>query len=163
MVTLYQLDQDIRALTDRIAQECDQETGAIPVDLWEQMDALLARQSSKLVDVACVMKERRAEAKAIRDEMRKLADRAKAIEGQADRLESLLEERVGAEGISDPRVQARWRKSLAVEVSVPAETLPELCRRVKYEPDKIALGRALKAGAQIDGVALVERQNLVVS
>ena len=163
MVTLYKLDQDIRALTDRIAQECDQETGAIPVELWEQMDGLLARQASKLVDVACVMKERRAEAKAIRDEMRKLADRAKAIEGQVDRLEALLEERVGAEGINDPRVQARWRKSLAVEVSVPAETLPELFRRVKVEPDKIGLGKAIKAGAQIDGVALVERQSLVVS
>lgn len=162
MVTLYQLHQDMRALTQRMSDEADPDTGEIPEALFAELDALVAAEQDRLVDIACILKERRAEAEAIRDEAKRLADRARSVEAQCERMKQILEARVGLEGLTDPRVRARWRRSTAVEVSVPAETLPELYRRVKVEADKVGLGAALKAGAKIEGVALVERHGLIV-
>jgi hypothetical protein len=74
----------------------------------------------------------------------------------------VLEDRVGEDGISDPRVTARWRSSKSVEVAVDAKQLPELYQRVKIEADKVGLRKALDAGAEIPGVEVVVNRNLIV-
>lgn len=162
MVSLYTIDRRVREIMDRIQNESDQETGAIPTELWVALDDLLAQQQDCLADIACALKEQRAEAEAVRLEARSLTERARALDARVDRLTALLEERVGEDGIRDPRVTVRWYKRVVVDVMVPPEQLPEEYVRVRTEINKIELKRALDLGKEIPGAALGEARGLTI-
>ena len=162
VISFYHLDAEVRHVTERMHAEADPETGAVPDDVWQRLDALAAEGEARLVELACVLKERRAEAEAVKAEAKKLRDRAAALDAMCERLEAVLEERVGEDGISDPRVTARWRSSKSVEVTVDPKQLPELYQRVKIEADKVGLRKALDAGAEIPGAEVVIDRHLIV-
>jgi len=162
VISFYHLDAEVRHLTKRMHAEADPETGALPDDVWERLDALAAEGDARLVNLACALKELRAEAEAVKGEAKKLRDRATSLEATAGRIEAVLEERVGPDGLNDPRVTARWRTSKAVEVTVDPKQLPELYQRVKIEADKVGLRKALEAGAEIPGAEVVESRGLII-
>jgi hypothetical protein len=162
VISFYHLDAEVRHVTERMHAEADPETGAVPEDVWQRLDALAAEGEARLVELACVLKERRAEAEAVKAEAKKLRDRAASLDAMCERLEAVLEERVGEDGISDPRVIARWRSSKSVEVTVDPKQLPELYQRVKIEADKVGLRKAIEAGAEISGAEIVIDRHLIV-
>jgi hypothetical protein len=162
VIAFYHLDAEVRHLTERMHAEADPETGAVPEEVWQRLDELAAEGEARLVELACVLKERRAEAAAIKAEAKKLRDRASALDSMCERLEAVLEERVGKDGISDPRVTARWRSSKWVDVTVDPKQLPELYQRVSIEPDKVGLRKALDAGVEIPGAEIVIDRHLIV-
>jgi hypothetical protein len=162
VIFFYHLDAEVRHVTERMHAEADPETGAVPEDVWQRLDELAAEGQVRLVELACALKERRAEAEAVKAEAKKLRDRATSLESVCDRIEAVLEERVGDDGINDPRVTARWRTSKSVEVTVDPKQLPELYQRVKIEADKVGLRKALDAGAEIPGAEVVIDRHLIV-
>lgn len=96
----------------------------------------------------------------------RLKDLATAAEQQADALQDRL---IAALSKIDPD-STKWelpehriisRRSQAVEVTAEVAELPVeyVTTRTTHSANKIALGAALKAGAQINGVALVERRS----
>ena len=96
----------------------------------------------------------------------RLKDLAAAAEQQADALQDRL---IAALSKIDPD-STKWelpehritsRRSQAVEVTAEVAELPVeyVTSRTNYSANKTALGAALKAGVQIDGVALVERRS----
>jgi hypothetical protein len=96
----------------------------------------------------------------------RLKELATAAELQADALQDRL---IAALSKIDPE-STKWelpehrissRRSQAVEVTADVAELPidYVTARTTYSANKTALGAALKAGAQIDGVALVERRS----
>ena len=108
------------------------------------------------------IKEAKAEAEAIKAEEKALAQRRKVRENKANGLTKYLGSYLAGRKFSTPKVAISYRKSEAVEVaegaSVPDEFLVEQAPKI----DKVGLKKALKGGAVIDGVSLVERQNIQI-
>jgi hypothetical protein len=113
-----------------------------------------------------VIDHMRAQADARAAHAQRLKDLATSAQQQAD----ALQERLIAALQKVAPDETRWdlpehkitsRRSQAVEVTADAVDLPVQFRRVKttYSADKTAIAAALKGGAQIEGVALVERRS----
>jgi DNA repair exonuclease SbcCD ATPase subunit len=113
-----------------------------------------------------VIDHMRAQADARAAHAQRLKDLAASAEQQAEALQDRL---IAALQKVAPD-ETRWelpehkitsRRSQAVEVAVEVVDLPEQFQRVKttVSADKTALAAALKKGAQIEGVALVERRS----
>lgn len=113
-----------------------------------------------------VIDDIRAQAAARAAHAQRLKDLATAAELQADALQDRL---ISALSKIDPD-SIKWelpehrissRRSQAVEVTAEVAELPidYVTARTTYSANKTALGAALKAGAQIEGVALVERRS----
>ena len=142
----------------------DRETGEISEEGLAALSALEMDLSEKLVNTALYLKGVEAERDAVAKAAKELSDRAKIHTRQADRLRKYLSdnmERVGHEGLSDPRVKLGWRSSTAVVVEDDA-TLPVELLCVKTAPDKKAIGDLLKAGTEVEGCRLETRRNLQV-
>ena len=98
------------------------------------------------------------------------AQRLKGLAAVAEHQADLLADRLFAALAKIDPDATRWelpehkitsRRSQAVEVSVDVMRLPTeyTTSRTTISPDKTALAAALKGGAQIEGVALVERRS----
>ena len=149
---------------DLLELSVDRETGEISEEGLAALSALEMDLSEKLVNTALYLKGVEAERDAVAKAAKELADRAKIHTRQADRLRKYLSdnmERVGHEGLSDPRVKLGWRSSTAVVVDADA-SLPVELLCVKTSPDKKAIGDLLKAGTEVEGCRLETRRNLQV-
>ena len=142
------------------------ETGEISEEGLAALSALEMDLSEKLINTALYLKGVEAERDAVAKAAKELADRAKIHTRQADRLRKYLSdnmERVGHEGLSDPRVKLSWRTSTAVVCDEDARFfLPVELLAVKTSPDKKAIGDLLKAGTEVAGCRLETRKNLQV-
>jgi len=142
------------------------ETGEISEEGLAALSALEMDLAEKLVNTALYLKGVEAERDAVAKAAKELADRAKIHTRQADRLRKYLSdnmERVGHEGLSDPRVKLSWRTSTAVVCDEDARFfLPVELLAVKTSPDKKAIGDLLKAGTEVAGCRLETRKNLQV-
>lgn len=138
-----------------------------------ELEALIAFESGNRraleskADAWCwVIDHMRAQADARAMHAQRLKDLATSAQQQAD----ALQERLIAALQKVAPDETRWelpehkitsRRSQAVEVVADAVDLPVQFRRMKttYSADKTAIAAALKGGAQIEGVALVERRS----
>jgi hypothetical protein len=142
----------------------DRETGEISNFTLKRLDELELTLDEKLTNTALYLKGVEAERDAVKKAAQELSDRAKIHTRQADRLRKYLSdnmERVGHEGLSDPRVKLGWRSSTAVVVDADA-SLPVELLCVKTAPDKKAIGELLKSGTEVEGCRLETRRNLQV-
>jgi hypothetical protein len=144
----------------------DRDTGEISEEGLAALDELELTLDEKLTNTALYLKGVEAERDAVAKAAKELSARA-AIHGkQADRLRKYLSdnmERVGHEGLSDPRVKLSWRTSTAVVCDEDARFfLPVELLAVKTSPDKKAIGELLKSGTEVAGCRLETRKNLQV-
>lgn len=113
-----------------------------------------------------------------KDKLNALADLKFSLEGQIEQQKKLLESRkarlmwaeriierlVNGEPLVTDSHEFKFRKSTAVIVT-NLDIIPESLRRLipeKYEADKTAISKELKAGHEIPGCYLEERLNLQV-
>lgn len=161
-MTLYEIDK----LIQNVLENCtDPETGEIyDEELMVQYDSLRLQKDEKAENVACYIKNLEAEAAAIKEEAKKLTIRARVAENKAAHLRSYLQFCLNGEKLSMPRAAVSYRKSKAVEVEDEAwQFLPEQYLRIKQpEPDKKAIGEALKAGQTLPGCKLVENVSMII-
>lgn len=161
-MTLYEINEQIQ----NILENCmDPETGEIyDEELMVQYDSLRLQKEEKAENVACFIKNLRADAAAIKEEAKKLAARAKSAENKADHLEDYLRYCLQGEKLNTARCAVSYRKSKAVDVEPDAwQFLPEQYLRMKQpEPDKKAIGDALKAGQTLPGCKLVENVSMII-
>lgn len=154
-MSLYQIDQ---ALLDLV----DTETGEI-TDI-EALDRLSMERDEKIENVACWYKNLVAEAKAIRDEEKSLADRRQSAERKADSLKRYLGDALQGQKFQTSRCAVTFRKTTAVNVLDPALVMNwaenhdhEDCVRYKDpDLDKTALAKVLKLGIEVPGAELSE-------
>ena len=160
---LYEIDDHIRAVIET-GYSVDAETGEVLFDATD-LDALEAAKADKLEACALVLKEQRALAQALKDEERRIAERRKAAERRAERLQGYVLAHMAdvGGGLETPRVKLSTRRSSAVVVDcqgcVPAEFV-EFATVEKV--GKAAIARAIKAGREVKGAHLEERVNLAV-
>lgn len=139
----------------------DSETGEI--EDWSAFEALQLARDEKIENIALYHKNLLAEAAALKAEEKSFAERRKRAENKADSLKRYLDTALQGQKFNTVKVTISYRKSTSVEV---AETtfIPGryLVQTTTVTPDKAEITKALKAGEAIEGVTLVERNNIQV-
>ena len=167
-MTLYEIDAAILAA---IASGTDPETGEINnLDEWMglQMD-----RDQKMENIAWLVKNLKADVKAMKEEAQTLTDRRRVAENKVARLEAVLDEALDGQKFQTPRCVVSFRNSKAVEVDDEDALINWACLNgqednfVRYkspEINKANLLRYLKEDHPLDppGVRLVERRSLWV-
>ena len=153
MRSLYDIKQEIL--------ECiDMETGEV-ID-QERYDSLSMEKHEKLRNTALLAINCTAEAKACEEQEKKFAARKKAAKKIIDWAKARLTAELGGEKMKEAEFTVSYRKSEVVEIAdlnaVPDEFLAPQPPKV----DKVGLKKAVKSGAVIDGVTIVEKQNIQI-
>ena len=155
---LYEIDNAIL--------ECiDLETGEI-IDT-EQLDKLQMEREKKLENVACWIKDLKAEAEALKNEKQALAERQRVAENKAESLKKWLAYALQGEKFKTPKCAISFRKSEAVEVTDEGlnnlmKEHDELLTYKAPEPNKTAIKQALKDGLNVEGVQLVQNTSTII-
>lgn len=157
-MTLYEIDSAIL--------ECiDMETGEV-IDT-DKLNALNMERDAKVENVACWIKELKAEAEAIKAEKQKLADRQKAAENKAESLKRWLAYALDGKKFNTAKCAVSFRNTESVEVTEQGlENLmkghDELLTYKTPEPNKTAIKQAIKDGLSVDGVQLVQNISTII-
>lgn len=167
-MTLYEIDA---AIMTAIAHGIDPETGEI-TNLDELMGLQMDRDR-KIENIACLVKNLKADVKAMKEEAQTLTERRRVVENKVARLEAVLDEALEGQKFSTPRCVVSFRNSKAVEVDDEDALINWACLNgqednfIRYkspEINKANLLRYLKEDHPLDppGVRLVERRSLGV-
>ena len=155
---LYEIDN---AILDCI----DLETGEV-IDT-EKLDALQIERGAKIENVACWIKDLRAENEAIKSEKQKLDSRRKVNENKIESLMGWLNYALNGTKFKTGKCAISFRTSESVEVTEEGlEALmkehDELLTYKAPEPNKTAIKQALKDGLTVAGVELVRNTNVII-
>lgn len=109
------------------------------------LDELNLAREEKIENICLWIKNLRAEASAIKDEEKNLADRRKAKENKADRLESYVTSNLQGKPFETSKVKVTFRKSESVEI-LNEDAVPErfLDIQVVRKPQKAEIKKRLK-------------------
>lgn len=161
-MTLYEINKSIEAILEDVV---DPETGEIiEGDLFEAYEALQMDWAEKVDNIACFIKDLKAEAAAIREEEKALAARRRSAESKGERLSQYLEFCLHGEKFSSPRASVSYRRACKVVVDeAHLFEIPEQYLRYKDpEVDKTAVKKALTAGEAVPGCNLVESTSMII-
>ena len=155
---LYEIDN---AILDCI----DLETGEV-IDT-ERLDALNMERDAKIENVACWIKDLKAEAEAIKVEKMALAGRQKVAENKVESLKKWLAYALGGQKFSTAKCAVSFRNTESVEVTEEGlEALmkehDELLTYKAPEPNKKAIKDAIKDGLSVAGVQLVQNVSTII-
>ena len=155
---LYEIDN---AILDCI----DTETGEV-IDI-DKLNELQLERDTKIENVACWIKDLKAEAEAIKAEKQALADRQKAAENKAESLKKWLAYALDGEKFKTARCSVSFRKTESVEVTDEGlnnlmKEHDELLTYKAPEPNKTAIKQALKDGLNVEGVQLVQNTSTII-
>lgn len=155
---------EVNAALEELLNQQDPETGELTCDL-DQLDALMMERDEKLEGLALYCKNLTAEAEAIRNEEKALAERRRALENKASRAKDFLDQNLAGEKFQTARVAVSYRKSEQVEVSMAFFTEESNERFLRYkdpEADKTAIKAAIKAGETVPGAEIVSKMNMSI-
>lgn len=153
MASLYEIDAQI--------MECvDFETGEIIDE--EKLQALQLEFHQKVEGIALWIKNLVAEAKMIKEEKDNLAARQKVCENKAESLKKYLGQALGGEKFKTPKVSISYRKSESVEVTDVSLLDDDYLKFKEPEADKTKIKKALKDGIILEGVTIVEKNNIQI-
>ena len=151
-MNLYEINQEIMSCWD-------EETGEI-LDV-QRFDALQLALEDKLEGIGCYIKNLEAEAAALKAEEQAFAARRKRAENKAASLKNYLSGYLQGCPFETLRVKVSFRKSESLEVSESA-VIPEEYLKYSVDVNKADLKAAVKAGLVLDGVQLVQRNNIQI-
>lgn len=161
-MTLYEIDKAI-LIAAEIA--LDPDTGEINDEaMMATLDQLRMEREKKCENIACWIKDLAADANAIREEEKALADRRRSIENKAEHLKGYLRYALQGEKLSTARCSVSYRRSTQVDVDLEALEYirDDLLRFREPEPDKKAIKAALESGEEIPGCKLVENISMII-
>jgi hypothetical protein len=148
-------------INEAIADLINFETGEI-LDV-EAFDNLKLERQDKLTNIALLYKNMTSDAKQLKELEKEYSDRRKRCEKTAEWCKETLARELAGEKFEDEnkRFKISWRKSEKVEITDP-DAVPHAY--VKFEPNynKTLIKDLLKDGYKIDGVKLVESQNIQI-
>lgn len=146
---------------DAALYECvDAETGELIDE--DKLNELLMERDEKVENIALWIKNLKAQAVAIKQEEDSLAKRRKVAENKAESLSGYLLRYLNGSKFETPKVKISYRKSESLEVSETAVIPEEWYKPQDPKLDKAGLKKAVKDGLEIEGVELVEKQNIQI-
>ena len=152
-MNLYEIDN---AILDCV----DVETGEI-FDI-EKFEELALTRDAKIENICLWIKNLNAEITALKAEKDNFAQRQKVAENKAESLKKYITGYLGGVPFESAKVKVSFRKSDNLEI-VPGAIIPDEYLRYKEpEVNKTELKKAVKAGLSIEGVYVVENQNIQI-
>ena len=155
----------IYEINEQILNCIDPETGEI-IDI-DKLNELELERDAKIENVACWIKELKAEAEAIKTEKQTLAERQKVAENKAESLKKWLAYALDGQKFKTSKCSISYRKSESVEVTEEGlnnlmQEHDELLTYKAPEPNKKAIKDALKDGLSVAGVQLVQNISTII-
>ena len=139
-------------------------TGDMALDWIEQaLSRIEEERDVKALNIACLIKNFRSDAEALKIEKTRLAKRQQAAERTIAHLARYLEQFVepGLK-LKDSRATIGWRRSQGVRLSIPAEQLPDEYVRIKREANLSQIKEDLKGGDEVLGAVLEDRNSIQI-
>lgn len=163
MASLYEINKTIEDVILK-GFVVDEETGEIMFD-QSDLERLEINFKEKVDNIACFIKDRKALANAIGDEVKALQGRKKVIERQVERLEQYVTDAMNAremDKVETERSRVSFRKSTSVEI-IDEEKLDSKYKKevIETKIDKKLLATDLKQG-EVEGAKLVINQNIQI-
>lgn len=168
-MTLYELSQKYLDFLNFMESEEGEE---IPDDaIKDTLESINGAMDDKMDNIACLYKNLRAEAEAIKGEEKQLEARRKSKENTCKRLKDYLYSTMlstGKKKLETPRSALSFRSSRSVEVGDDFLAWAKEAGRndllVQQDPkvNKTEISALLKTGEVLPGAQLVERQNLQI-
>ena len=157
-MTIYEINEEILNCIDL-------ETGEI-IDI-DRLNDLQLERDAKIENVACWIKELKAEAEAIKTEKQTLAERERVAENKAESLKKWLAYALDGQKFKTSKCSISYRKSESVEVTEEGlnnlmQEHNELLTYKAPEPNKKAIKDALKDGLSVEGVQLVQNTSTII-
>lgn len=164
-MNLYEINKALADKMTKLGELLDD--GGEPTQ--EQIDECIDLQgelSEKLVSYGFVIKNLSGELDSVDSEIKRLTAIKKARQSHIDILKSRMHMAMmdnSIKKIDHPVMPISLRNNApSVVIHASIDDLPDEYVRTKKEADKVALGKALKGGAIIDGVALQHNTTLLV-
>lgn len=152
-MNLFEIDHEIMSCIDN-------ETGELLDEA--KFAALQMDMQRKLENLGCWVKNLEAEAAALKAEEQAFAERRKSIERQIENKKQYLANFLQGSPFETVRVKIFFRKSESLEVSESAKIPEEFLKYKAPEVNKAELKKAVKSGLILDGVQLIQKQNLQI-
>ena len=155
----------IYEINEQILNCIDSETGEI-IDI-DKLNELELERDAKIENVACWIKELKAEAEAIKSEKLALAERQKVAENKAESLKKWLAYALQGEKFKTAKCSVSFRKTESVEVTDEGlsnlmKEHDELLTYKAPEPNKKAIKDAIKDGLSVQGVRLECNTSVII-
>lgn len=159
---LYDIDESIKDLEDKLNQAINMETGEITTefeDIQAELDNFAIKKEKKCLNIAKLIINKQAESKALADEIKKLQARKKQSDSSIEWLKRYVtlslqkDPLIAGEKLSDNQCQITWRKSQSVNI-VDESLIPDEFIKIKREPNKSDIARFLKDGKTVYGCEL---------
>lgn len=158
-MTLFEINEALR----NYEEIYDEETGE-----WlneDELDQLNIARDAKIEGIGCLIKEYRAQSKALVEESKVMKKRAESADKKADNLEKWLSFELQNKPYSTPRVNITFRRSETTDI-IEVGLLPEIyvTEKVKTElvPDKAKIKKDIKSGIEVPGAVVTEHFNIQV-
>ena len=158
-MTIYEIDE-------KILNCIDLETGEI-IDI-DKLNELQLEKDAKIENVACWIKELKAEAEAIKAEKQTLAERQKVAENKAESLKKWLAYALQGEKFKTAKCSVSFKKTESVEVTDEGlnnlmKEHDELLTYKAPEPNKTAIKNAIKKdGLSVAGIQLIQNISTII-
>lgn len=161
MAALYEIDNRLANLLELEGEIVDIETGELVT--MEDIEALEMARKDKLEGWGLWLKNKTAEAEAIKKEAKALSERASALSDKIEHSKARYQQYLAGEKFSTPRLSVSYRKTQSVNV-YDEESIPAAYTRKKviFEPDKVAIKDAIKHGEDVPGASLFEKQSMII-
>lgn len=153
MATLYEIDAEIL--------ECiDGETGEI-IDA-ERLAALQMDREEKIEKIALWYKNLLSDAAAYKAEKDAFAERERIAKNKADRLKQFLADALAGSPYKSTRAVISFRRTESVEVDDIYSVPDHFLKYAEPTADKVAIKAAIKAGEEIAGVHIEQKQSISI-
>lgn len=166
---LFEIVQEYQALKDILENDCEYDdlTGEVTDNslvIQELFNSLVLSLQSKLDNSAYVVKNLEGTADILKAEAKRLTQRAKSLENNADSLKGLMLNALTQAGgkLKTDLFTFSTHKSESVDIVCDVESLDIDFVRVNIVADKVAIKSALKNGLIVDGACLVENTSLQI-
>ncbi len=147
-------------INEAILNCVDMETGEI-ID-GDRLNELQMAFDDKVENIALWIKDLLAEAEAVKTEKNNLAKRQQACENKAKSLKEYLSKFLAGEKFKTSKVSISYRKSESVEVEDITKLDNDYLKYSDPTVDKTKVKKALKDGIELEGVKLVENNNIQI-
>ena len=155
-MNLYELTDELIQLQDMMSEECEEQV------LLDTIEAVEGEFDAKIEGYCKVIKNLEADAKALKEEAKRLSARQKSIENNISRMKNAMTEALRQTGKKEAGglLKAKIQKNggmLPLIVTEPSESLPDAFRKVSYEADNDAIRKALDEGQELRFASYGER------
>lgn len=154
MPRLIEVETDYLALADSV-MDCEERGEAVPDEALASLREAVVMVSEKREGVALFFDFLEERAAALREQEKRIAVQRKAVESATERMRGYVLGVMKATGVQCA-VGATHKfvvgRSESVEVACPDALPDDLCR-IKREPDKTAIKKALESGVRIEPAA----------